>query len=258
MPIVLAAGILGRGSGCCQSTIGAPTLSAEQIASAAYNRNIGRDSTAGMTMIITSASGNERRRQLDAFSLDTRDETMTLIRFISPKDIAGTAFLAISRDDGTEEQHLYLPALRRARRIAGNMKRHLFVNSDFTYEDLERRHPDRDSHRLLGVATHRERACWQLEDVPKPESNSQYGRIMRWITQDGDLPVRIDLYDKRDTLVKRYEALEWKPIQGIWTITMARMTDLAKKRSTTLLTERVVYDTDLSEGLFAVRNLAQH
>ncbi len=225
-----------------------------QLAWAVYNRNVGKDSVADMKMILKDSSGS-RSRHLKTWVLNQGKKRFTLIRFLSPTDIAGTSFLDRSQGNGHEVQHLYLPALGRARRISGRLKTHRFVNSDFTYEDLERHYPDKYTYNFLGSAKYLATPCWVLESSPKPDIYSQYSKSISWITQKGLLPVRIDYYGKNGKLIKRYTASKWKTTQGIWTIYDGTMQDFVAHHSTELVINQIKYNVGLNPSMFTVRSM---
>ena len=226
-----------------------------ELAKFVYDRNVGEDSEAWATMSLVDRRGKERKRQMYIATRDEGKILKTLIVFLSPKDIAGTGFLSLAKDNGQEEQFLYLPALRRSRRIAGSFRFQRFVGSDFTYEDMERHHPDRYEHQILGKDIYLKASCWILESRPKKKKDSKYSRFVQWITQEGFLPVRVEYYDKKGRLWKVYEALSFEEIQGIWTVLKAEMKDLKKDHRTLIEVEKIRYNVGLKSNLFSVRSL---
>ncbi len=225
-----------------------------ELAWKVYNRYIGNDSCADMQMILINSTGNKRIRTMKMWTLNEGKKRFTLIRFYSPADIAGTAFLDQSYGKGKEVQHLYLPALGRARRISGRLKTHRFVNSDFTYEDLERHYPDHYTNIILGIGKYKGHKCWILESIPKPGIYSQYSKYISWITPYL-LPVKIDYYDKNGKLIKTYRALKWKKTQNIWTIYDGIMKDLVAKHSTELIINKIRYNIGLDKSIFSVNRM---
>ena len=232
-------------------------ISGFEIANKVFHRKLGRDSRANMMMILRNKKGKERVRTFEALTLDDGATRYSLIRFLSPKDIRGTTFLNISHDDGDSEQYLYLPALRRARRIAGSFKKRRFVNSDYTYEDLERRSPQKDVHKIIGEGIYLDKSCWILESVPKEDSRSQYSKLIQWITKDAYVPVKIDLYNKKGELAKEFIVHQIKLINNIWTVMDATMKDLLKKRETQVRVNQIEYNVGLSKNSFKVKALDQ-
>ncbi|WP_456433735.1 outer membrane lipoprotein-sorting protein [Thermosulfuriphilus sp.] len=226
-----------------------------ELAKFVYERDVGKDSRAQAIMKLIDRRGKERIREMYIATRDEGDCLKTLIVFVSPKDIAGTSFLSISQDNGREEQFLYLPALRRSRRIAGSFRFQRFVGSDFTYEDMERHHPDKYEHQLLGEENYLGTECWLLESRPKKAKDSQYSRFTQWITKDGFLPVKAEYYDKKGRLRKVYQAKHFKKIQGIWTVMVGEMKDLKKGHQTTIEVKEIAYNQGLRKDLFTVRSL---
>jgi len=226
----------------------------QELAWKVYNRYVGKDSCADMQMILIDSKGTRRVRTMKMWVLDEGKKRFTLIRFYSPADIAGTAFLDQSEGNGEEIQHLYLPALGRARRISGRLKTHRFVNSDFTYEDLERHYPNNYINMIVGIGKYKGHKCWKLESIPKPGIYSQYSKYISWITPYL-LPVKIDYYDKKGKLIKTYRALKWGKTQNIWTIYDGVMKDLVAKHSTELIINKIRYNIELDKTIFSINRM---
>ncbi len=230
-------------------------LTGEEIAWKVYNRPVGKDSQAEAQMILLDPKGRQKKREMKIFTLEDKKARYTLIRFLSPKDIAGTAFLAIAYHQGKEEQFLYLPALKRTRRIAGSFRFHRFVNSDFFYEDMERHYPPKYHHKLLGEEVFQKTSCWVVKSWPKKKKDSIYSYWIQWITKEGYLPVRVDYYDRKGKLWKRFSSSRWEKIQGYWTILDSQMEDLKKGHKTVLKIKKIIYDQGLEPKLFTRRSL---
>ncbi len=230
-------------------------LTAQDIAWAVYNRPVGKDSESHTKMILVDRKGHQKERLMYVATLNRKKARKTFMRFLSPKDIKGTSFLSIAYKNGKEEQFLYLPALRRVRRIAGSFRFHRFVNSDFTYEDLERHHPKKYRYQLLGEEIYAHTPCYVLKVWPKKKKISAYKYWIQWITKDGFLPIKVDYYDRRGHLCKRFEALKWEKIQGYWTVLKSKMSDLKRKHHTLLIVEDICYNVGLKPRMFTRRHL---
>ena len=120
-----------------------------QIARKVIDRDDGQDSTAKIRMLLINKKGGKRFRGLISVVKKYGDVSKIYMRFESPADIKGTAFLTWENKDGDDDQFLYLPALRRERRIVSSQKSNSFVNTDYTYEDLQSREVEQDDHRVL-------------------------------------------------------------------------------------------------------------
>jgi hypothetical protein len=172
------------------------------------------------------------------------------IRFTEPASIAGTAFLAWENDDRSDDQFLYLPELERARRIVSTQKDLSFVNSDFTYEDLEKRKVDKDTHSILHSESYDQYECWVLESIPKVDSASQYGKLVSWIAKDILLPIKVEYYNKQNRLTKRLVVKRLEKIDTIWTALETDMHDLTKDHHTRMKILEIRYNQGIAERVF--------
>ena len=186
----------------------------------------------------------------DHGSKDYGSVSKSFTRFYTPADIDGTAFLTWENNDGDDDQFLYLPALRRVRRVVSNQKKNRFVNTDFTYEDLQRRKVDQDTHRILKTETYDDRLCWVLESIPVENANSQYSRRVSWVAQDLYIPLKVEFYDKRGRLVKQLLNRNLKKIDGFWTVMDAEMQDLNKKTRTLMRISEIKYNRGIPDRVF--------
>lgn len=233
----------------------AQALSGKEVAQRAHDRPVGKDSVAQMEMILESKSGHRRVRTFRAVTRTDGPLRKALIRFLSPADIEGTGFLVLEREGAETEQFLFLPALRRARRIVSSQKGRSFVNSDFTYEDMERRPVGDFDHTLVGEEVLEQVPCWVVDSTPKPGTRSQYGRLRTWVAKDMDVPLRIHYFDKKDRHIKTYQVQALQQIEGIWTEMVVVMHNLKDDHRTILRTLDVDYDTGLDDSAFTVRAL---
>lgn len=231
---------------------------AARLARAVHDRPAGRDATAVSRMELTERGRAPRLRELVAYRLDRGEAGVSnLLRFTRPEDIEGTGLLGIGKSDGEVDQWLYLPALDRVRRIAGDRKGGRFVGSDIYFEDLQERRPEKDSHRLLGKETVAGTLCDLLESVPVDPANSVYLRRLSWVDPQTLLVLQVDYFEKEAARPsKRWLALQRRKVQNIWTVTESLMTDLGSGHETRMLTLKIIYDRKLPARLFTSRALA--
>jgi len=233
-------------------------LTGKDIAQRVFDRDRGEDSYSRVEMILIDKKGKTRVREMIVERKDYGKLTKTLFRFTSPADIEGTGFLSWENEDRDDDQFLYLPALRRTRRIVSSQKDMRFVNTDFTYEDLERRKVEKDHHRLLGTDKVNGYECWILESIPKKDSGSQYGRIVSWIVKEIYVPIKAEYYDKKGRMIKRFMVKKLEKIENIWTEMDLEMADLKNNHKTQLIIKEVHYNTGLSDNVFTRRNLERY
>lgn len=236
----------------------ASTDPAAALAQEVFDRPSGRDSTAYTRMELTERGRAPRVRELVTYRQSRPGgASAALIRFLEPRDVAGTGMLSLMHADGSSEQQLYLPALDRVRRIAGNRKGGRFVGSDLYFEDLQERQPARDRHRLLGKETMGGVACEVLESVPIDAGDSVYLRRLSWVDAQTLLVHRVDYFERDEaTPSKRWELMASRRIQGYWTVTDSHMADLGSGHRTRMLLQEAVYDRRLPSSLFTPKTLA--
>ena len=109
-----------------------------QIAVEADKRDLGfGDTKSSMTMVLKNQYGEETQRNMHSKTLEQLDDgDKSLIVFDSPQDVKGTAFLSFTHQVGTDDQWLFLPALKRVKRISSSNKSGPFMGSEFAYEDI--------------------------------------------------------------------------------------------------------------------------
>jgi len=221
-----------------------------QIAQKVADRNDGQDATSKISMLLIDKRGKKRFRHLITVVKKYGDVSKSFMRFTSPADIDGTAFLTWEDKDREDDQFLYLPALQRVRRIVSSQKSNRFVNTDYTYEDLQSREVAQDTHTILREEKIDEYDCWVLESIPKNIDDSQYGKRIIWVIKEIYLPIRIEFYDKRNSLLKIFTGKNIQKIDGIWTILDAEMKDLKKEHRTLMKTDDIQYNRNVPDEVF--------
>lgn len=232
-------------------------LQALRLAQAVHDRPVGRDLTTLSRMVLLERGRAPRERELVAYRLDQGGgETANLMRFLGPEDIAGTGLLSVSKQGGETDQWLYLPALDRVRRIAGDRKGGRFVGSDLYFEDLQERAVGSDRHRLLGEEAVAGVSCQVLESTPVSQDSSVYLRRVSWVDPTTLVVLRVDYFEKDERRPgKRWLSVQRKRTQTIWTTTESVMTNLDSGHETRLLVESAQYNRKLPARLFSARSL---
>ncbi|HYW75862.1 MAG TPA: outer membrane lipoprotein-sorting protein [Gammaproteobacteria bacterium] len=205
-----------------------------------------------MTMTLVQPGSEPRVRRMFVYRRDMHGEgEESLIRFVSPSDIAGIGLLTVDHPGGETDQWIYLPALGRARRIASDRKGGRFVGSDFFYQDLRNRKVSKDHHRLLGTQKLDGVECKVLQSVPVNPDTSVYSKVVSWIYPTALIPLRVDFYESgRNKPIKRLTVHKLQKIQGYWTVMESTMTDLRSGHYTRLTVQKAVYDQNLPADLF--------
>ncbi len=179
------------------------------------------DTTVELEMILRNKAGKESRRELTIRVLEVEDEAVgdkSLILFKSPRDIDGTALLSHAKILEPDDQWLYLPALKRVKRISSVNKSGPFVGSEFAFEDLTALELNKFDYKYLRTEPCGDLTCDIVERYPKYE-HSGYTRQVSWIDQKVFQNRKVEFYDRKDTLLKTltledyrlYEDAYWRP-----------------------------------------------
>lgn len=118
------------------------------------------------TLTIIDAKGRERVRQTSTASKKFGETTKVMTKFISPADVKGTGLLVYDHKDKDDDMWIYLPALRKVRRIVSSEKGKSFMGSEFSNADMSAPNLDDFNYKILGEITYEDIACWQIEAVP--------------------------------------------------------------------------------------------
>ena len=195
------------------------------IAEAARARENGfGDLTARQVMLLRNRQGRESRRELRVQVLEMPDDgNRTLFVFDDPRDVRGTAFLVHARRAEDDGQWLYLPALRRVKRISSSNRSGSFMGSEFSYEDMTPPEVEKFTYRYLRDEPCGPLDCTVTERVPT-DRRSSYRRQVVWRDKDELRIWRIEYHDRRGAHLKtltvadysQYLDRYWRP--GVMTM----------------------------------------
>ncbi len=201
-------------------------------------------------MVLNDDNGQTRERIMDILGRRKNGLFQTVVRFLSPQDIAGTAFLMIERDKESSEQYIYLPGLKRTRRIVGREREGSFMGSDFTYSDMQRVDSRYATNKRLPDEALSGEAAWVVESTLRPDAPSSYGRVMTWVRKSDYVALRTRFYDKQDKLVKTLYSRKVKQIDGRPVVVDARMQSQLSKHSTDMFIDSIERRDDLDDTSF--------
>lgn len=230
-----------------------------EIAKAIKARDLGwGDSQGDLTMILRDRKGREVVREMRTKSLEVDgDGDKGLTIFDTPLDVKGTAFLSFSHIEGDDDQWLYLPALKRVKRIASRNKSGPFLGSEFAFEDLSSFEVEKNTYKYLRDEACGELTCYVVEMDPI-DKYSGYTRVVAWIDQDHHRVHKIDFYDRRDTHLKTLTIADYKLYKDkYWRADKQSMVNHKNGKSTDIVIKNLRFDTGLTDADFNDKKLAR-
>lgn len=227
------------------------------IAVEADRRDAGfKDYVADMTMTLRNRHGEESARRLRVAVLEVSgDGDKSLSVFDEPRDVNGTALLSFSHKAGTDDQWLYLPALKRVKRIASADKSGAFVGSEFAYEDISSQEVEKYAYKYLRDEIHDGQSCFVIERYPV-DKYSGYKRQIVWLDKAEYRLMKIEFYDRKDSLLKTFTAKGYQQYLGkYWRVGEMLMVNHQNGKSTSLRWSNYRFQTGLRDADFTQESL---
>ncbi len=218
------------------------------------------DSDVELTMVLRNAAGQESSRSLSIATLEVADESVgdkSIVLFSTPRDIQGTALLSHAKILDPDDQWLYLPALKRIKRISSTNKSGPFVGSEFAFEDLTAIELNKFDYKYLRDEICGELQCEVVERIPRYE-NSGYTKQISWIDTTIYQIRKIEFYDRRGDLLKVLELDDYREYgDGYWRAHRLVMTNLQTNKSTDLIYGDYTFSTGLTDSDFVKGRLSR-
>ena len=226
-------------------------------------RDDGDNQTSNLQMILIDKRDNQRVRELRSFIKDVGEDTYSMMFFLSPADVEDTGFLTYDYDDDErdDDQWLYLPALKKTKRIASSDKSGSFMGSDFSYADMTDRPLSKYDYKLLQEGEVDGHAVWVIEAVPNTEDEideTGYEKSIVFVRKDNDVVIRSKIWVKKGKRNKYMNVEELEQIEGIWVPTLMTMTTKKGNKTlhkTILRSHDIKFNQDLDLDNFSVRGL---
>lgn len=228
-----------------------------EIAKERKARDVGwGDTQAEMSMILRNAQGQESERKMRTKVLEVSDDgDKGLTIFDQPRDVKGTAFLNFSHAVEPDDQWMYLPALKRVKRIASRNKSGPFMGSEFAFEDMSSFEIEKYQFKHVRDETLNGMDMFVIEQVPV-DKYSGYTRQLVWIDKEHYRPHKIEFYDRKDSLLKTLEMHDYKLyLDKYWRPLRAEMVNQQTGKSTELITHDLVFRTGLEDKDFDKNSL---
>jgi hypothetical protein len=223
----------------------------------------GDNMAADMKMILIDKNQNTRERTMRTFAKDIGEDTYQIIFFTEPAAVKDTGFLTYDYDDPDkdDDQWLYLPALKKTKRIAASDKTDSFMGSDFSYADMTKADLENYNYTLLKEDEVYGKKVWLIESVPvsqKVIDTFGYSKSLVFVREDNYVIVRAVLWVADSNEIKFMDVKKLERVDGIWVSLETHMTTKKGKKThhqTIMIQENVAFNQQLDEGLFTERSL---
>jgi Outer membrane lipoprotein-sorting protein len=215
-----------------------------------------KDSVSKMQMILVNAAGQEKTRTMKMKVFEGKIEDKSLMEFVTPADVRGTKFLSYEHVDKDDDQWLYLPALKRVKRIASKNKSGSFMGSEFSYEDLSASNVNKYIYKdgkcqLVNLGSKS-----VYKSISKPRSKySGYTKLISYIDAKTFLIQKIEYYDRKKELYKVANFEKYKNFGDVYRIGKITMQNLQNNKSTILVWKNEKIKNGLKERDFHKRYL---
>jgi len=178
------------------------------------------DYTSEMTMMLKNKHGQTSERKIRLKTLEVaNDGDKSLSIFDTPRDVKGTAFLTFTHKVGDDDQWLYLPALKRVKRISSRNKSGSFMGSEFAYEDIASQEIEKYTYKWIRDEKYKGQDCFVIEKYPVDKKNSGYTKQVVWIDKAEYRAQKVEYYDRKNSHLKtltidgykQYLGKYWRP-----------------------------------------------
>jgi outer membrane lipoprotein-sorting protein len=207
--------------------------------------NAAKNQELTMKMILIDKNGKEKDREAVMFQ---KGSEKRMIRFLSPADQKGIAFLDLPKD----MMYLYLPAFKKVRRIAAHVKSQKFAGTDMTYDDLG---TINYSEEYDPVFVEKDEQHFIMGLTPKKGIKKDYSKLKIWVQKSNFYPEKIEFFDKVSNLLKRGEWREIEKVDNYWVAREIEFHDIKDDHRTKIILMEVKFDTGLKDEFFSQRYL---
>lgn len=210
------------------------------------------DSRVAFKMVLTNAAGQTTSREVEITTLERENEDVgdkSLVLFSSPRDIDGTALLSHAKILDPDNQWLYLPALKRVKRISSSNKSGPFVGSEFAFEDITGQELNKYEYTWVREEACGDLTCDVVERRPLYE-NSGYVRQLAWYDQSVFQVRKIDYYDRKDALLKTQTFEDYRDYDGFWRAQIFRIQNHQTGKATELQFSDYTFNVGLRDRDF--------
>lgn len=242
------------------SNLAAQELTAYEIMKKADNVEQAKCSSFTAKMTLKDKKGQIRLREIIERSKEYADQTKSVIVFTNPKDVSGVGYLMYEYKEDSNgkkkdsDNWLYMPAMKKVRRISGSESSGDFMGTDFTYDDMGDRGLSKDEFTLLGTETIDGILCYKIEAKAKDATEKNPRRIL-WIGTENFMMYKSQFFDRQNQLQRILTVSGVEKVDGYWTRKTMLMENVQKNHSTLLELSNIDYQSPLEDSIFTVNAL---
>ena len=245
------------------SLFAAELPSGDEVAHNINARDEGVSVVRALTMEMTDKRGKQRIRETHGFRKYFGDEKRTAIYYLSPKNVKDTAFMTYDYADASvdDDQWLYLPAMRKVRRISASDRGDYFLGTDFTYEDIKKESKvsiEDYTRKTIGEAVIDGHRTFIVDSTPIDKNTAKelgYSKVKQWVDAEIWIVRKAEFTSLRNKPLKTIYTREIKQVQGIWTAHLLEAENHKTRHTTKFIFSDVDYQTKISDNLFTERAL---
>lgn len=214
------------------------------------------DGKASVRMEIINPDGGTRIREFTILRQDVQGggDQKFFVYFKKPADVREMTFLIHKHVKADDDRWLFIPAIRMVKRIAASDSRAAFVGSDYTYEDISGRHPDKDVAALKGEEKVGNRQAWVIKNTPK-KAVGDYAYRLTYVDKNTYLVLKESYFDANGKEVRRFVNDKIEQVDGFWVGTAGTMTNLETDHVTKVTFSNVVLNAGIPNKIFTERSL---
>ena len=223
------------------------------------------DSTSETTMTLTNKSGQQRvRKTFGTTKLDTNGlDNKRMTRFLEPTDVKGTVSLLVEHSDKDDDIWIYLPSVKKVRRLISSNKKDSFVGTDFSYGDVIGHKVKEWNHTIVKEEDVDGKPCYVIESTPKDatvKTNTGYSKRIGWIQKDNFVTVKAISYDEAGELLKEAKYSHWKEVDTVkhkWQAGILEAKNLQTGHSTVITIDQFKVNNGVKDDFFTTRYMEQ-
>ena len=209
-----------------------------------------------LQMDLIEKGGKVSKRLIEQWGIEEGDLANSIMVFRSPASVKNTRFLQVENEDRDDDKWIYLPAMKKVRRIATSDGSKSFMGSDATYDDMETRDIDRDSHELVREEAFADWNCYVVKGKAIDPDDSQYSYRLTWFDKETFYPVKVEMYDRNEALLKVMTVKDLQNIDGHWTPIDTLIENVQNGHATEMKVLNIEFDKPVNKRMFTTQFLS--